>query len=485
MHSLFALIKSLTPSEKRYFKLFAQRQVQSKNTNYAKLFDAINEQESYNEDALLKKFKHEKFAKQFAVAKNYLYDMILGCLQDYNEENYIEWKIRNLFLQIKVLASKGLDEEAHKLIKKTKELAWQYELYYVIADIMIVEKYLFGNFRIGEPTIEEYMAMDKEEAHAFEIAMNWQQVGNVWHYLTLLELEIGILPQHMIKQRADIYVNAYCMKQEPPVSYNSKFRYYSTWSLYYNLINDQQKNYDCCKKAILIREEQIEKQPLLNMDPLAAYYNFMQSCEKAYRWDEFEYYLKKTHEFKAPTIEVNIRRMHNYCRCGLMYYLHQKQYNKAYEIVKEYKFFFVDGKINFRKDFKLYIEICCGLVCFFMGKNKEAMHWWNNYLNKPLPQIELATQGALRIYILMLHIQENTTDILDYLLKQSKKYLEQISLLHEPEKIFLKQVQLLSTESNKKKQQHVLKETLSQLQNQPLQISGNAVNPFVLDWLNG
>lgn len=483
MNSLFSLIHSLSPSEKRYFKLFTQRQVQHKNTNYAKLFDAINEQEFYNEEALLKKFKKEIFIKQFGVAKNYLFNMILSCMQQYNEENFIEWKIRNMFLQIKILASKGLDAEAAKLINKTKSLAWQYEFYYVITDILILEKYLFGNFRIGEPTIESYMTIDKEEAQAFEISNIHQQIGNVWHYLTLLELEIGVLPTSVIKQRADIYVNALYMKQEPPVSYNAKYRYFATWSLYYNLTNDQLRNYECCKKGVLIREEQIEHQPLLNMDALAAYYNYLLSCEKAERWEDFELYLNKIYSFNAPTIEVNIRRMHNYCWCGLMYFLYQKKYNKAYEIVLEYKAFFLDKNIIFRKDFKIYIEACCGLVCLFLEKRQEAMDWWTDTLNKSISQVELRTQASMRLYLIMLHYDENNIETIEYVSKKAKKYLEQIAIYHEPEKLFLKQINDIANTIDKKERKTKFTSLYQQLSQMQLTISGNAINKFIIDWV--
>lgn len=483
MDSLFLLVQSLSPAEKRYFKLFAQRQVQHKNTNYAKLFDAINTMKEYDENYLLKKFRKETFARQIGVAKNYLFNLILSCLQQYNEENFIEWKIRNQFLQCKILASKGLDEEAAKLIQKSKELAWQYELYYVLGDLLILEKYLFGNFRIGEPTIENYMAIDKEEAQAFEIGKTHQEIGNVWHYLTLLELEIGILPPSIIKQRAEIYVNSMVMKQEPPISYNAKYRYYATWSLYYNLIDDQDKNYDCCKKAVLIREEQICKQPLLKLDPLAPYYNFLLSCEKSNKWNEFNMYLNKIYNYEAPTIEINIRRMHNYCWCALMYYLHQQDYLAAYEIVQQYQAFFINNKINFRKDFKIYIEVACGLACFFIGKHKQAMQWWLPFINYPVPQVELRSQASIRLYVLMLHFTDNETDVIEYVARQSKKYLEQISLYHQPEKLFIKGIVDAALTNNKKQKALYLQELYNQLSHEKLSISGNAVNAFVMNWL--
>src|SRR5690606_18709603 len=45
---LFELVRSLTKSEKRYFKLFAQ--MQGKDKKYLLLFDAIDRLEEYDED---------------------------------------------------------------------------------------------------------------------------------------------------------------------------------------------------------------------------------------------------------------------------------------------------------------------------------------------------------------------------------------------------------------------------------------------------
>lgn len=482
-NSLFSLIHSLNPSEKRYFNLFAQRQVQQRNTNYLKLFDAINNLDDYDEEALLKKFRRENFIKQFAVTKNYLFNMILKSMQEYNEQNFIEWKIRNLFLQIKILASKGLDNDAAKLIKKTKELAWQYEYYHVIMDVLDIEKYLFGNFRIYEHNHTVFAAMAKEDNDAFEIAQVHQRVGHAWHYLTLLELEIGIQPFETIKAKADEHLAMAYMKTEPTHSYNTKFRYYATWSLYYNLINDQQKNYECCHKCILIREEQIEKQPLQNMDPLASYYNFLIASEKANRWSEFEHYLFKIKNYAAPTIEINIRRMHNYCWCGLMYYLHEQDYTKVYAIVNEYRQFFVEPKIAFRKDFKIYIEAACGLVCFFNKNYKEAIFWWNDILNKTTEQVELRSQAAVRLYLMMLHYEEGNMEIMDYLIQQAKTFLKQIAMWHEPEKVFLKQMDILSCTKSRTETKEKFEQLHLQLAACTLSVSGNAVNKFILNWV--
>lgn len=483
MQKLHTLIHSLSPSEKRYFKLFAQRQVQNKTTHYYKLFEAINQQSLYDENELLKKFRRESFVKHFAVTKNYLFGLILKSMQEYNEEHFVEWKIRNQYSQIKILASKGLDAETEHLIKKTKELAWQYEYYHIIMDILHNEKYLFGNFRIYEQSAEVFDIIVKEDLLAFELATVIMQCGHTWHLLTLLELEIGVVENALIKKQADALVAVAHMQQVPHTSYNAKFRYYATWSLYYNIINDQLKNYDCCKQCILIREEQISKQPLLNMDPLASYYNFLVSCEKANRWDDFEYYLNKTKDYPAPTIEINIRRMHNYCWCGLMYYLHQENYMAAKKIVDEYKAFFIDKKISYRKDFKLFIEACCGLVCFFTKDYTGAFKWWNEILNNKLPKIELRTQGAVRLYAMIAHWEENNFDMIPYLAAHAKKYLQSISMFHEAEELFISRIIKAANLTSKKNRDAALADLYKEMNEKKLSISGNAVNQYLLNWL--
>ena len=67
--SLFELIRSLTKSEKRYFKLLASRHTIGDENNYVRLFDAIDRQEEYDEESLFKEFKGEAMLNKFSITK--------------------------------------------------------------------------------------------------------------------------------------------------------------------------------------------------------------------------------------------------------------------------------------------------------------------------------------------------------------------------------------------------------------------------------
>lgn len=72
---LFELIRSLTPSEKRYFKLHADRYSNGGyKKQYEKLFDALNSwpDEPYDEKEFKRRNKGKAFLKNLPSDKNYL-----------------------------------------------------------------------------------------------------------------------------------------------------------------------------------------------------------------------------------------------------------------------------------------------------------------------------------------------------------------------------------------------------------------------------
>src|SRR6266508_3161575 len=82
--ALYRLIKSLSKTEKAYFKKYASRHVLGRQNKYTALFNTIaGSLNGYDEKEIKKKFYNEKFVKNFPVMKNYLSEMILKSLNSY------------------------------------------------------------------------------------------------------------------------------------------------------------------------------------------------------------------------------------------------------------------------------------------------------------------------------------------------------------------------------------------------------------------
>jgi hypothetical protein len=78
--ALFQLVKSLEKSEKRNFKLYAQRNSSSEELKIVQLFDALDKMDTYDENLLLSKYKSLK-KQQLSNIKAHLYKQILSSLR--------------------------------------------------------------------------------------------------------------------------------------------------------------------------------------------------------------------------------------------------------------------------------------------------------------------------------------------------------------------------------------------------------------------
>lgn len=137
---LFDLIQSLSPNEKRYFKRSATQHVIGDQNNYLRLFEAIARQKVYDEEALRKKFKGEKFIERLPSEKNYLFQIVLKSMRRYQSEKSVDIQLRDLMLDAGFLEGRGLYKASYKILQKAGKLAKQYERWPILIEILFREK---------------------------------------------------------------------------------------------------------------------------------------------------------------------------------------------------------------------------------------------------------------------------------------------------------------------------------------------------------
>jgi hypothetical protein len=137
-NDLHKLVRSLTKSEKRYFKLYCSTEKGTKN--YMLLFDELDKQKEYDEEKLKKKFKGKSFLRQFSVLKHELYNKILFILTIVHSDKTVFSRIRWLNQETDILRRKKLLGQALKRVSKAKALCEEYELYELMPDAYMLEQ---------------------------------------------------------------------------------------------------------------------------------------------------------------------------------------------------------------------------------------------------------------------------------------------------------------------------------------------------------
>ncbi len=121
---LFYLIKSLSKSEKRYFKLSMPA---SDATEYLILFNAIEAQKKYDEAAIKTLFKDKAFVNQLTTIKNYLKLRILQSLRNYHAKASKNAELMDIVRNVEILYRKGLYSVCESELKRAEKKAYNFQ----------------------------------------------------------------------------------------------------------------------------------------------------------------------------------------------------------------------------------------------------------------------------------------------------------------------------------------------------------------------
>ncbi len=145
---IFDFVRSLTLREKAYFKRHAQLHNQSQDKNYLKIYNYLEKQKKYSEEALKAHFKGETFIKYLSSEKHYLLEQILNSLINFHSNASNNKKLLRLISYISILSEKGFRKKATKILKKAKDLAYKYEEFTIILQLIQMEEEILFNHGI-------------------------------------------------------------------------------------------------------------------------------------------------------------------------------------------------------------------------------------------------------------------------------------------------------------------------------------------------
>jgi len=137
--ALYQLIHSLQKSEKRNFKLYAQRNSGNNDLKIVQLFNAIDRQQIYDEDALIRKNPELK-KQQLPNLKAHLYKQILNSIRLLRSNTNARLQLYEQLEYAKILYDKGLYHQSLRFIEKIKETAKQMQELPILIHILEEEK---------------------------------------------------------------------------------------------------------------------------------------------------------------------------------------------------------------------------------------------------------------------------------------------------------------------------------------------------------
>jgi hypothetical protein len=439
--NLFKLIKSLNKSEKGYFKKYANFHVRNEQNNYTKIFDAIDTQKEYDEKKLLKKFKSERFINQFAVAKNYLYEMILESLEAYHKNSTTE--IRSILNRIEILVDKGLHSQAKKLLRKAKEMAITHEKLTYIPEINLMEQSIYRmQYNVGDLKDNSDKLIEEIELCAMKIK-NMAEYESLKNHLYVQRMEMGVLRNEKEIQSYDWFLKQPLLKNEKQaLSVNAKILYYELYASYYNYIEDSQKCYEYSSRLIKLIESNTEVIDTNVNFPTQFLYRHSIQCYNIGKYHESLEYISKLEVLKTKS---EVQRLNNLLKAyntKLNVYFRMGNMKKCLQLIPE-----IEAVLEKDKDSdKLLKEIIYWQITSLLmisEQYKLALKWLVKANIAGDSHIRQDLECIGRIMEIIMHYELGKFDVMEYRIKSTYRFLATKQKMYQLEKIILTSIRKL------------------------------------------
>ncbi|MCB0428707.1 MAG: hypothetical protein H6585_11590 [Flavobacteriales bacterium] len=165
---LFDLIRSLSRNEKGYIRKQVRVHGGDETRNTMKLFDLIDRQQVYDEEAVRHAFKNTTVAKHLPEAKYYLQKQIMKCLQQYHSSLTVDMKLLGYLQQIDILSSRALYDLSLATCRKARSLAKKHEKYRFMLSILHMERDIYWNQQANKNVQALFLETYQEEAKVLE-----------------------------------------------------------------------------------------------------------------------------------------------------------------------------------------------------------------------------------------------------------------------------------------------------------------------------
>lgn len=459
---LFHLIKSLTKGERRNFKLFAR--LQEGDKKYIQLFDAINKQKSYDERSLLEQFKGERFTKQFSVPKNYLYNYLLKTLIIFQKDQQSD--LGNLLNQVRVLLSKNLYQQAHKLVRKAKLMAERQERFPELLELLKHERIIFRQ-TAKQKEFRAFIALIQQKE--LEAIGQFQQLLTYEHLYDEIQMVLGKSANS--RSHSDLNAFSHILKNDlvtDPTKASSTRARIRRLDILMN-INRYSGN---LSKSLEYSEETIaiyDQNPTIKRDDNLRYIISLSNLAILYYHQkkdpetsaELLQKLKNT-EVYTPQEQLRVFEKYYHFSLALAIGTGNKELGQRAISELEDNFKLIEGKI--RKTQELGIYYSSAYFYLQIGLPEKALFWVNKVLNEPKTELRTDLQTMARILNLVIHYELQNFDVIEYSIKSATRFLSKKDRLYAYERSILRLVRKMTSTYGTYEHRTVMKDAYEEVE---------------------
>ncbi len=439
--ALFVLVKSLSKSEKRQFKLYVGRLGVNTDAKFLALFNLMDKINKYDEKTILGSGIVKK--AQLSNLKAHLYKQILVSLRLNPVNQTIRVQIREQLDFATILYQKGLYKQSLKILDKAKSTAIENEEKNIAYEIVELEKIIETQYITRSiPDRADELAVQAKELSAQNVMTS--KLSNLSLQLYGQMLKVGYVRSDEDYVRVKDYFDAHLPKYRiGDLGFREKLWLYKAHLWYSFLIQDFLSTYKYASKWVDLFYEQKDQIYLNPVFFLKGNHYLLESL----------FYVKYASQFKQTLEQLEkvvgskaFPKNDNIASLTFLYInanklnLHflEGTFKKGLYLVK-----IVEYGINKHKDridahhiMVLYYKIAC--LYFGIGDNKTCIQYLKKIINNKNLKMREDLMCFARVLSLVAHYEAGMDYHLEIQLKSTYKFLLKMNDLHAVQKEMIK-----------------------------------------------
>ncbi len=445
--TLFVLVKSLSKSEKRQFKLYAGRLGGNSEKNFMALFSVLDKLEDFDEKQILLKTNIKK--QQLSNSKAHLYRQILVSLKLNPFHQNTKMQIREQLDFATILYNKGLHKQSLKVLDKAKNVALTNEEHNLAYEIVELEKIVESQYitRSMSTRADDLVSQSKELSERTVLLSKLSNLS--------LQLYSKLLKKGYVRTDEDFEeIKTYFLSSLPEYDFSTlgikeKLYLYKAF-LWYNFIT--QDFVSCYKYAqkwvdlFYYNPKMKKNNPVFYLKGINYLLESLFLIQHITKFKSTLYYLEdelKNHNFLLNENTESLAFLYLYLNKINLYFL-EGNFNKGINLIPEV----LDGIESYKRkiDEHHIMVFYYKFASLYFGDSQYEKCIF--YLEKIIKNKNLKMREDLlcfsRILNLVAHYEAGLDQNLDALIKSTYKFLIKMNELHLVQQKFITFLRSLS-----------------------------------------
>lgn len=464
---LLSLIQSLNQTEKRYFKIFAQRHVIGKSNAYINLFDAVDaagKKGNYDESEIRKQLNKIIPTTSFAVVKNYLYNLILKSMRAYHEDDNETHAISLRLLDIEFLMQKGLYDKALKLLKTIKQSAHALNRNFMLIEILSLQRRLMRHTleKSSENTLQK--SSEEEMACLQNITLELKYHHLYDQLFVMLQQYYQFRDERLLNKVQKIMKNPLLANSEQATTFEATIMYHLIHSDHAHLIGDAFKSKYHRHQIMVAYEAYPKMQQDESLRYLNSLNNYLTSCFQINDLEQIAATLEKIKSIIPTNLEEESQIFKNSTYLELLFYIQTNRFADAQQLVPviESGLKKFGSKLPKGRILTIYYNVA---VLFFVTEAfDECLTWINKIIFGDWENIRQDIQDSAKIIQIIVHFELGNIELLESLMRSTRRHLKETNRLYEVESLLLQLMKKLLRSPGKKERGNALQAAQLKLQ---------------------